>query len=106
MQSNLHNVLKLEPQYKKITGEIFPSAGKYRPVPVSVSGLCDGAAFSMLLCIVEDAKTSGAGCPIIIIGSEKEAAKIISALSAGGFVPVHFPAREQMLHNISASREV
>ena len=76
-----------------------------RPLPLSVSGLADGARDAFLSSLVsftlKEAKT-----PLLVLASDDTEARAAAAmLSLDGISAVHYPARDFVMLSVSASRD-
>ncbi|MBE6600773.1 MAG: transcription-repair coupling factor [Ruminococcaceae bacterium] len=74
------------------------------PLPILISGLCDGAADALFISTLND--LSETKNPVLIVcAEEKECVRMKELLTASGIRAAHFSGRELTLYNISASHE-
>ncbi|MGI6167533.1 MAG: transcription-repair coupling factor [Eubacteriales bacterium] len=75
------------------------------PLPVVAAGLSEGAADALTVSLLEDLKSAGFGCALIVCSEEKECTRCLSVLGSAGIRAVFFPARDLTLYNLTASHE-
>ena len=99
------NSIRAEREYGDVLSYAAREARKANPLPLLVTGMCDGARIAFYLALAEDCKKRwGRGFPLIV-PDEKEAAKIAAAFSDAGMDAFIYPLRDFLFHNITASHE-
>ena len=76
-----------------------------KPLPLSVSGLSDGAREAFLTEIIRVANETGARPSLLLTADDAEARALAAALSEDGVDAVYYPPRDLVLLNISASHD-
>ncbi len=74
-------------------------------LPISASGLCEGAADALLISLIEDIKYEKGGCALIVCPEEKDAVRGKALLERFGLKCGFFIARDLTFYNITASHE-
>ncbi len=96
--------LKENKEYKQVYDCFTEQRSARKPLPMTVTGLCDGARSAFCRAIVEDYRRDGGGAILIIAPDEKTANRINETLSLSltGAVYIY---RDYMFHNVVASHE-
>ena len=74
------------------------------PLPILVSGLCDGASDAAFISLIRDLRGDG-GTALIILPDEKSCVRLSSFLNKHGVNTGFFMARDLTFYNITASHE-
>ncbi len=75
------------------------------PLPIVVSGVCDGASDALLVSLLEDCKQSGKGTALLICSEEKECVRQLSVLERFGLRAGFFMGRDLTFYYMTASHE-
>ena len=75
------------------------------PLPVLVTGLCDGASDAMYVSLLEDLKKSDRRPALLLCPEEKECVRIRSLLEQFGLRAAFYVGRDLTFYNITASHE-
>ena len=92
-------------EYVRMSEALSDSAQSANPLPLLVTGLCEGAFDVFCSCIAADITDSYGKPPLILVADDKEAAALRGKLSGFGVNAALFPARDLNLHGAVASRE-
>ena len=98
------DLIREEPEYKQLCDALkkeFSGA----PMPILVTGLCEGATLSFLASLLADAKVYGGGVPLLLCPEEKDCRTLCDFLEGQGFRPAHYPARDLTFYHMTASHE-
>ena len=77
-----------------------------KPLPLSVSGLADGAREAFLSEMLRVSSEASPRPSLVLASDENEARTLTASLCADGIDAVYFPPRDLVLLNISASHDV
>ena len=96
--------LKENKEYKQVYNCFTEQRSARKPLPMTVTGLCDGARSAFCRAIVEDYRRDGGGAVLIIAPDEKTANRMHETLSLTltGAVYIY---RDYMFHNVVSSHE-
>jgi len=101
----LTSLMRNSREYKRLTEALTDSAQSATPLPLLVTGLCEGALDVFCGCVSSDIRQSYGLPPLILVTDDKEAALLKGKLSGFGINASLFPARDLNLHGAVASRE-
>ncbi len=101
----LADCIRADKEYNQFTESVLKEYHKQKSLPISVSGLCDGASDALAIAFVEDLKKSIGKMAIIVCPEEKECVRIKSVLSEFGLRAAFFMSRDLTFYNITASHE-
>ncbi len=102
--SILTDSIREDGEYRHLLETVRRELSVKKPLPMLISGLCDGAADAMFISMLTD--LSEVKTPALIVCSEeKECVRIKELLTASGIHAAYFAGRELTLYNISASHE-
>ncbi|MBE6574025.1 MAG: transcription-repair coupling factor [Ruminococcaceae bacterium] len=96
--------LRENKEYKQIYKCFTEQRSARKPLPMTVTGMCEGARSAFCRAIIEDYRRDGGGAMLIIAPDEKTANRIndILSLTLTGAV---YNYRDYMFHNIVSSHE-
>ena len=98
------NVRK-DKEYTELLQALINSKTSKTPLPLLVSGLCDGANDAVYVSLVEDIKKEDGRAVLIICSDEKECVRIKQLLRHFGFRCAFYIGRDLTFYNITASHE-
>ena len=102
--SILSSCIRLDPEYRQLLETVrrdFRSA----PLPIAVSGLCEGAADALLVSLLEDTKEARKGTALLFCAEEKECVRLSAVLERFGIRAGFYMARDLTFHFMTASHE-
>ena len=102
MIRHLEHFMKEQREYKELSAKLREK--RNRPLPTLVTGLSEGARSMLIASLCEDRVQKNSPV-LLIVPSEKEATRQMSALSDWGLVCKRYPLRDFMFRNITASHE-
>ncbi len=76
-----------------------------RPLPLAVTGLCDGAADAAIAALLSDLKRADKRTALILCSEEKECVRLRAFLEQFGLRAAFYVGRDLTLYNITASHE-
>ncbi len=101
---HVYSAVRLDREYRQVVTALTEQQSSAKPLPLVVNGLSGGALDAFCSELVTDIRSSGK-CALVIVPSEKEAARISQMLSSNGLSAAVYPYREPILYNISASHD-
>ena len=96
--------IRLDSEYKQLTSAI-DEVKRAKTLPIYVSGLTGGAATAFCATLIKDVKAKYKNGSLILVGDEKEAARLSASLSALGLIVHSYLTRDFNFYNITASHE-
>ena len=97
--------IRRDGEYAGLLKTIYKTYDAREPLPIALSGLCEGAADALCVSLIEDIARERGGCALIVCAEEKEAAKTRDLLERFGLRCGFFIARDLTFYNIIASHE-
>lgn len=97
--------IRRDGEYAGLLKTIYKTYDAREPLPIALSGLCEGAADALCVSLIEDITRERGGCALIVCAEEKEAAKTRDLLERFGLRCGFFIARDLTFYNIIASHE-
>ena len=98
------DLIREDPEYSQLC-DTLKKQFSGEPMPILVTGLCEGATLAFLGALVRDAKAYGGGVPLLLCPEERECRKLCDLLTGEGFHAVHYPARDLTFYHMTASHE-
>ena len=92
-------------EYGQLLRSIEKSKTDRVPLPVLVSGLCDGAADAVYAALLEDLKKRDRRAVLLICSEEKECVRLNGFLNQFGLRSAFYVGRDLTFYNITASHE-
>ena len=102
--SVLSSCIRLDPEYRQLL-ETVRRDFRPAPLPIAVSGLCEGAADALLISLLEDTKEARKGTALLICSEEKECVRLSAILERFGIRAGFYMARDLTFHFMTASHE-
>ncbi len=96
--------IRLDKEYKQLLASIEEQR-RQKPLPIYASGLTGGAALAFFISLSRDIKAKYGKGPIIFVGDEKEAAKMLASFNSLGMRAFTYLTRDLNFYNITASHE-
>ena len=99
--------VKSDKEYKELLSAVRLDFSSPKPLKIAASGLCDGAADSVLISLIEDAKSidKASKIALIVCADEKECVKTKDTLERFGIRTGFYNSRDLNLYNITASHD-
>lgn len=96
--------IRYERSFDAIVDTIKEQRERKKPLPMLVTGLCEGARFALYEEVCGELR--GAATPmLIIVPDEKEVLRLSSQFRECGAHPAVYPARDFIFYNMTASRD-
>ncbi len=102
--SILSSCIRLDPEYAQLL-ETVRRDFRQNPLPIVVSGLCDGASDALLISLLEDTRKNRSGAALVICSEEKECVRLCSVLERFDIRAGFYMARDLTFHFMTASHE-
>ncbi len=96
--------IRTDPEYKQLL-RVLESDFRLNPLPILASGLCDGAADSFLISLLEDSKGYRGGTALLLCPEEKDCVRLLGMLERYGIRAAFYMARDLTFYHITASHE-
>ena len=97
--------VRAQSEYRQLLLAIADSKNANRPLPLAVTGLCEGATDACYASLLEDIKAFDKRTLLIVCSEEKECVRIKSFLSQFGYKVAFYMGRDLTFYNITASHE-
>ena len=101
----LTDCIRLDAEYAQVLRAIIASKERNRPLPLLITGLCDGATDAIYAALIEDIKKQDKRPTLIICPEEKECIRVKNFLGQFGIRTAFFIGRDLTFYNITASHE-
>ncbi len=100
----LYDFIRNESEYKQLFDTI---KGEYthKPLPILVSGLCEGASDALYVSLVRDVLEFKKKPVLLICAEEKECVRLTDLLNKSGVKTGFYTSRDYTFYNITASHE-
>jgi len=105
MLNYIFDRIRDEREYAGICTTLRQQLAARNPLPLLVTGMCDGARSAFYASLAADMKKEFGSGLLLIVPDEKEALKISNACAAGGLNVLTYPLRDFIFHSITASHE-
>ena len=102
--SILTSCIRLDPEYTQLL-ETVSRDFRATPLPIAVSGVCDGASDALFVSLLEDTAKIRNGAALLICSEEKECVRLLSLLERFGLRAGFYMARDLTFHFMTASHE-
>ncbi|MBE6529617.1 MAG: transcription-repair coupling factor [Ruminococcaceae bacterium] len=102
--SILSSCIRLDPEYAQLLATVRRDF-RPNPLPIVVSGLCDGASDALLISLLEDTREVRKAAALLICSEEKECVRLASVLERFGIRAGFYMARDLTFHFMTASHE-
>ncbi len=103
--NTLLDCLRSDREYDGVLKAIVASKSQNKPLPLALTGLCEGATDACFAALLEDIKKFDGRTALIICPEEKECIRIKKFLSQFGLRTAFFMNRDLTFYNITASHE-
>jgi len=98
--------IRADREYGQLTSALCKMQGANTPLPLLVSGLCEGASDATCAALIEERRAVGEKDPVLLIcPEEKECLRLKNFLTQFGIRAAFFMARDLTFYNIVASHE-
>lgn len=104
MSSILTSTLRADPEYGQLLRTLKQDF-RTNPLPILASGLCEGAADTLLVSILEDTKRERGGAALILCPEEKDCVRLGGLLERFGLRTGFYMARDLTFYSMTASHE-
>ena len=101
----LTDCVRADREYEQLCRAVSNMRNARNPLPIAVSGLCDGASDAVYASLIEDLKSGDKRPVLLLCPEEKECVRIKNVLSQFGFNIAFFQGRDLTFYNITASHE-
>ena len=98
----LTDCVRADREYAQLFKSIEVMRASRTLLPISVTGLCDGATDAFFVSLIEDLKKSDKHPVLIICPEEKECVRVRNELLQFGFKVSFFVGRDLTFYNINA----
>lgn len=102
--SFLTDAVRFDGEYRQLTDAVDSGLSAQKPLPLVVTGLCDGAADSFFVSFLSDLKHKN-GTKLILCGNEKESSRLCELFKSEGLRASVYPSRDYNFYNLSASHD-
>lgn len=103
--SIINECIRSEKEYRGILENALCQIKTERPHPMTVTGMCDGAAASLYISLSEDIKAQTGRGILIVVPDEKVQSRLKNAFDSCGKSCYVYPYRDFLFHNITCSHE-
>ena len=100
----LYDFIRFESEYKQLL-ETVKGEYTHKPLPILVSGLCEGASDAFYVSLVRDVLDFKKKSVLLICPEEKECVKLTELLNRAGVKTAFYTSRDYTFYNITASHE-
>ena len=101
----LTDAIRLDKEYGELLRTTLLDFGLPKPLPIAVSGLCEGASDAALVSLIEDVRREKGGTALILCPTDKECARTAELLERFGLSAAPFSARDLNVYDITASHD-
>ena len=101
----LTDCIRKDKEYDQLLSAIVKGKTARTPMPILVSGLCDGANDAVFVSLMEDIKRTDKRAALFICSEEKECVRIKNLLRHFGYRCGFYVGRDLTFYNITASHE-
>ena len=101
----LTDCIRKDREYSQLLGAAVKNKTARTPLPILVSGLCDGANDAAYVSLIEDLKKEDKRAVLFICPEEKECVRVKSMLKHFGYKCAFYVGRDLTFYNITASHE-
>ncbi|MBQ8818193.1 MAG: transcription-repair coupling factor [Clostridia bacterium] len=99
------DTLRTDSEYRQLLRAVADSKNANRPLPLAVTGLCEGATDACFASLLEDVKKFDKRTALILCPEEKECIRIKNFLGQFGLRAAFYMGRDLTFYNITASHE-
>ena len=100
----LYDFIRNESEYKQLF-ETIKGEYAHKPLPVLVSGLCDGACDALYVSLIRDVLTFKKKPVLLVCAEEKECVRLSDLLNKSGVKAGFYTSRDYTFYNITASHD-
>ncbi len=104
MSNILTSAVRSDPEYDQLLRTVRQDF-RTNPLPILVSGLCEGATDALLVSLLEDTAKERSGTALIVCPEEKDCVRLQALLERFGLRSGFYMARDLTFYNITASHE-
>lgn len=102
--SILTSAVRSDPEYLQLMKTVEQDF-RVSPLPIAVSGVCDGASDALLVSLLEDSAKVRNGAALLICSEEKECVRQLAMLERFGLRAGFYMARDLTFYYMTASHE-
>ncbi len=99
------DTVRADREYGQLLDALLESKRRNNPLPLAVTGLCEGATDACYAALLGDAKVSDKRTALLICPEEKECVRLKKFLSQFGIKAAFYMGRDLTFYNITASHE-
>ena len=103
--SYIFDQIRAESEYGGILQTVAAQLTARNPLPLLVTGMCDGARTAFYASLAADIKKEYGSGLLIVVPDEKSALRISNACCDAGLSVLTYPLRDMVFHNITASHD-
>ena len=103
--STVTDFVRTDKEYSQLLDAVLKNKNARTPLPVLVSGLCEGATDAVYASLISDIKAKDKRTALLICSDEKECVRARSFLKKQGLRVGFFVGRDLTFYNITASHE-
>ncbi|MCI6502272.1 MAG: transcription-repair coupling factor [Clostridia bacterium] len=100
----LYGFIREESEYKQLFASI-KTGFLQKPLPILVTGLCDGASDALTVSVIGDVKRHRKEPVLVVCPEEKECVRLCELLNRAGLKSGFYNSRDYTFYNITASHE-
>ncbi len=97
--------VRADREYSQLLKDVLSAKSARTPLPILVSGLCDGATDAVYASLIKDVRAKDKRTALLIFSDEKECVRMRSFLKRQGLRVGFFVGRDLTFYNITASHE-
>ena len=101
----LTDCIRKDREYGELLSAVVKGKTARTPLPILVSGLCDGAGDATYVSLIEDLKKEDRRAVLFICPEEKECVRVKGMLKHFGYKCAFYVGRDLTFYNITASHE-
>ncbi len=101
----LSDCIRKDREYSELLRSVENAKSARTPLPILVSGLCEGAADALYISLIEDIRKREKQTILFICPEEKECVRIKDTLRSFGYKSAFYVGRDLTFYNITASHE-
>ena len=103
--STVTDFVRADKEYSQLLDAVLKTKNARTPLPLLVSGLCEGATDAVYASLISDIKAKDKRTALLICSDEKECVRVRAFLKKQGFAVGFFISRDLTFYNITASHE-
>lgn len=100
----LSSCIRSDPEYAQLLRSVEQDF-RVSPLPIVVSGICDGASDALLISVLEDTRSLRKGPALLVCSEEKDCVRLAATLERFGLRAGFYMARDLTFYHMTASHE-